>query len=173
MHTVTLFICMNPQYKHIFNRANIDLSTINSALDIGCGEGKFANFLDENGIKVTAIDIEDAPYLRPNVIFKRNRFEDFETDQVFDLVHARHVVPFMENKPEQVRRMLTMGKYVLFTFFGPNDPWQNLSISKEEILEALHDVTILYISEEEFIGPKMDGGMKPWHIFTVVFKTNL
>lgn len=146
---------------------------ITSTLDIGCGDGKFANFLSENSIKVTAIDIQDAPDLRPDVVFEKTSFEDFETDTIFDLVHARNVLPFMENKPEQVKRMLTMGKYVLFTFFGPHDPWQKMSVPKDEIVSVLHDVTIVYLSEEEFIGPQIDGTLKPWHLFTVVVKTNL
>jgi hypothetical protein len=132
----------------------------------------FQIFLSENGVQVTAIDTQDAPLLDEAVTFEKIRFEEFETEEKFDLVHARNVVPFFENKTEQVRRMLRMGKYVFFTFFGPKDPWERLTISKEEMLTALTaGAEILYLGEEEYIGKKMDGSMKPWHLFTVVVKT--
>ena len=164
---------MNPQYRHIFNKASIDLTTLETVLDVGCGEGIFSNFLHAQGIKVTAIDKENQPELHTGIKFEKTTFEDFESGEVFDLVHARNVVPFMENKPKQVARMLTMGRHILFTFFGPHDPWQNLVINKEEIVPILKDVEILYSSEEEFVGKTMNGDKKPWHIFTYVVKTGL
>src|SRR5690606_39196728 len=99
--------------------------------------------------------------------------EEFETSEIYDLVHARNVVPFMHDKAKQVVKMLTMGRYILFTFFGPHDPWNNLSAEKEEILPSLKNSEIIYSCEEEFVGKTMTGDKKAWHIFTYVVKTTL
>jgi SAM-dependent methyltransferase len=162
---------LNTIYKGIpIAHSNDEIST---ALEIGCGDGKFANFLQENGVTVTAVDIERSPNLNKDITFEMMKFENYTPDTVFDLVHARNVIPFFKDKPEQLKRLLTMGKYVFFTFFGPHDPWAefNRTISKEDMVSVLKNVTVLYSKEEEYIGPTMKGDLKPWHIFTYVVKT--
>ncbi len=147
-----------------------------SVLEIGPGEGKFANFLAENGVSVTAIDTKRFSQLNELVKFEEIKFEDFNSEKVFDLVHARNVVPFFSNKKEQLKRMLKMGKFVYFTFFGPHDPWasRGLTIEKDELLSVITNEEILYVKEEEFVGLTMNGEYKPWHIFTYLhYRTNV
>lgn len=161
-------------YKN-YIKSDIPNEEIKTVLEIGPGTGKFANELVEHGLEVTAIDLERSPNLNEKITFEKMSFEDYTTDKVFDLVHARNVIPFFKDKKSQLKKMLSMGKYVFFTFFGPNDPWasKGMSISNEEMLDVMKDVEILFSDEREFIGPKMDGEMKPWHIFTYLVKTKL
>ncbi len=145
-----------------------------TALEIGPGEGKFSNFLEENGVEVTAVDLTRAPSLNEKVHFETMKFENYTPDGIFDLVHARNVMPFFKDKPEQLKRMLLMGKFVYFTFFGPKDPWatKGMSATKEEILDGLEGAKILYMKEEEFEGFTMNKEVKPWHIFTYLVQTS-
>lgn len=146
---------------------------IRTVLEIGPHDGHFCNQLVENGVSVTAIDIKRSNLIDQRVYFEEMNFEDYHTDQKFDLVHARNVIPFFENKVEQIEKILNMGKYVYFTFFGPNDPWAEIgrSLDKNEILHLLKNVEILYSKEEEYKGKTMNGVEKAWHVYTYLILT--
>lgn len=159
-------------YKDI--RAKLPEDEILTVLEIGPGEGRFSNTLAEEDIAVTAVDLERSSNISEKVHFETMSFEDYHSDGVFDLIHARNVIPFFKDKPKQLGRMLSMGKYVYITFFGPKDPWSELgrTIAKEEILSVLSSKhTILYAKEEEFVGSTLNGDLKPWHIFTYLIQT--
>lgn len=146
---------------------------IRTALDIGCGEGRKANHLCEQGVEVTAIDIEPQTTLDPRVHFIQTKFEDYEPGMVFDLVHAHNAVPLFEDKIRQISRMLSMGRFVFFTFLGPEDPWVALgrTISKEEVMETLRDTEIIYYSEQKYENSTFLGKTKKWHKYSVLVRT--
>lgn len=160
-------------YKDV--RGKLPSGDITTALEIGPGEGKFCNALQESGVLVTAIDKERSSNIHPQVRFETMSFEDYIPDKPFDLVHARNVIPFFKNKPEQLARMLSMGRYVYFTFFGPSDPWaeKGMTISKDEMLPVLKSAKILYWKEEQYEGSTMKGDIKPWHVFTYLVQTGI
>ncbi len=163
---------LNKIYKKI--NASFPDEEIRSVLEIGPKDGHFSNLLVENGLNVTAIDIERSPLIDSRVDFEQMRFEDYHSDKIFDLVHARNVIPFLDNKVKQIEKMFKMGKYVYFTFFGPNDPWveQGRTMEKEDISHLLKDVEILYFREEEYKGKTMLGVEKFWHVYTYLVRTN-
>lgn len=162
---------LNSIYKKI--PALFPNEEIKRVLEVRPKDGEFANFLVENSIDVTAIDIERSPLLNEKIYFEQMDFEDYTTNEVFDLVHARNVIPFFKDKVGQIAKLFTLGTYVYFTFFGPKDPWaeSGRSLAKEAISHLLANVEILYFKEEEYVAKTMRGIPKAWHVYTYLVKT--
>lgn len=161
--------------SHIYKKipALLPGDEIKTVLEVGPKDGDFSNYLVERGVAVTAVDIERSPLLSEKVCFEEMDFEQYHTDEIFDLVHARNVIPFFTDKVGQIAKLFTMGRYVYFTFFGPKDLWaeQGRNLAKEDISHLLAGVEILYYKEEEYIAKTMKGIPKAFHKYTYIVKT--
>jgi trans-aconitate methyltransferase len=139
--------------SHTLEELGINLRSIKSALDIGCGTGRDANSLAQRGIDVHAIDIVPPKIPYGKVKFTEISFQRYIPPQYFDLVYASHIIPYLYDPKEQLQRMLSMGKYVFFNVLGPKYNHEGTNrFTKEEVLQLLHEQkkTILYFAEEEF-----------------------
>lgn len=94
---------------------------VQSVLDVGCGIGDNARALLSRGLKVTALS-PDGNHQRyfdamrePNLSFHSGRFEDFQTDEVFDLVLMSESQNYFDAEIglQQARRYLRAGGYLL------------------------------------------------------------
>jgi SAM-dependent methyltransferase len=77
-------------------------------LEVGCGEGRLARFLDELGYCVTAID-PDAP---EGAIFQAATLEEFDDPGRFDAVVASrslHHIPDLAGALSKIQRLLVPG----------------------------------------------------------------
>jgi predicted TPR repeat methyltransferase len=149
-------------------KVGINLRSIKSALDIGCGTGRDANSLAQRGIDVHAIDIVPLKISYEKVKFTEISFQNYIPPQYFDLVYAIHVIPYLHHPTEQLQRMLGMGRYVFFNVFGPEHNRGGINrFTKEEMLQLLHEKkkTILYVAEEKIIvKEKLDQQHLCWFI---------
>jgi len=71
----------------------------NKVLDLGAGEGKFAQMFLDCGATVTAVDMKPPAFQDPALIVKKIKIEDFcasEEGEQYDLVFARNVIQFLD-----------------------------------------------------------------------------
>lgn len=149
------------------------------ALDVGARNCVYATELAEAGFSVDAIDVIDCPSqcLASNIHYTKVRFEDFSVLKKYDVIIARHVIPFLSISIEKsLHKLIDMlsGNGVLYiSVFGEKDDWSvkdNVMITN---LNNLHKIVgnyvhVLYQSEEEFKGKTYSGEIKKWHIITMV-----
>lgn len=146
------------------------------ALDLGCGSGRLISDLNENGYDTIGVDKEPSevgPYIVSDI-------KDFEIEKgSYDLITARFVLPFLgsvEEMQSTVDRMyqgLKPGGVMFYNYLGKDDPWNteenkhitftNRSLSKFSAKE-------LYFSESKYLGPRMNGELKYWHVFSYLLK---
>ncbi|MDQ3415481.1 MAG: methyltransferase domain-containing protein, partial [Verrucomicrobiota bacterium] len=94
---------------------------VQSVLDVGCGIGDNARAMLSRGLKVTALspDENHKRYFEDirtqNLTFHSSRFEDFETDEIFDLVLMSESQNYFDAEIglKQARRYLRAGGYLL------------------------------------------------------------
>lgn len=150
------------------------------ALDIGARDCSNAIDLINVGFNVDAVDTEDCPAQcnSENIKYIKSRFEDFCPDVKYDLIVARHVIPFLsdpiESSLEKIVEMLSERGVLYLTVFGEDDEWLNNPKVKitnlESVIKALKKYgNIAYKAEERFEGKKYSGDVKRWHVITVVF----
>jgi cyclopropane fatty-acyl-phospholipid synthase-like methyltransferase len=68
-------------------------------LDLGAGEGKFAQMFLDRGAIVTAVDKQPPAFQDPALIVKKIKIEDFcavESDECYDFIFARNVIQFLD-----------------------------------------------------------------------------
>ena len=94
---------------------------VQSVLDVGCGIGDNARALLSRGLKVTALSPDEnhkryfEDIREPNLSFLSGRFEDFQTDEIFDLVLMSESQNYFDAEIglQQARRYLRAGGYLL------------------------------------------------------------
>lgn len=157
----------------------LELLSGKNALDIGARNCSDAIDLVNAGFIVDALDIKDCPPQCniENVRYIRTRFEDFQPDKKYDLIIARHVIPFLNNpiesSLEKILEMLTESGVLYFTAFGEDDEWSsNLNVKITNLPNIINGITkygkVVYEAEERYEGKTYSGDAKKWHIITVV-----
>lgn len=107
-----------------------------NALDIGCGEGDLMYQLEQRGIEGTGIDISKLAISRaqdkvPQGSFICANFEDYQfpNDISFDLIFAKFVIAFIENKEsflDKINQLLKEdGTFVIMTPVAKELPENN------------------------------------------------
>jgi hypothetical protein len=163
----------------------LTLSSINKlqgtkVLDIGSRDCKTIIPFLKNNFSVDALDKDDykkecegigASFIQANIL-------DFKTDTKYDIVIARHIVPFLNQSIQDSIKTLFSFKnstgVVFVTLFGEDDEWNSNDrvtiISSKEALAVCNDlkVKVLYQSEEKYNGKLYSGEGKFWHVITLV-----
>ncbi len=95
-------------------------SGLRTALDVGCGVGYFAAFLQQRGFQVTAIDgrqenLEEARRRHPQIDFRLGDVEELPATElgVFDLVLCFGLLYHLENPLRALRRLRAVTGRVL------------------------------------------------------------
>ncbi len=136
-------------------------SSVNTALDVGCGMGDVALKLAGRGIQVTSIspianyDDRLKSLRTRGVVYRRTRFEDFESDHLYDLVMMVESCGYFEARPSihRAMRLLRPGGFFLVAnpFRIADVPYMVgrhvLSDYREEarqagfVVQEMHDIT--------------------------------
>ena len=140
-----------------------------TVLDIGTKDGRVAIPFTELGLTVDAIDIRDPEHTLPNISFTKVSVEDFvETNtKRFDIVTARHILPFTSNPLGLIEKINTIAGVFVFSCFGPEDDWKDrddiVFLDKQEIHPLFPAKHIRHYSETFEYGSTYAGVMKFWH----------
>ena len=100
-------------------------------LDIGCGEGKDAVYMAQQGCNVSAFDITQSGIRKTKLLAEKRGVEinafvadinDFEIDEKFDIVYSTGTIQYLfshriEAFFEKIKDMVNVGGYVYFNVF--------------------------------------------------------
>ncbi|MFQ5915709.1 MAG: class I SAM-dependent methyltransferase [Nitrospinota bacterium] len=94
-----------------------------TALDVGCGTGRWSRYLKEHGYSATGIDIRDqviklARNLSPDINYLNQSIETFHTEQPFDLISSVEVIQHFPPEEQamtirKLRQVLKLGGYAI------------------------------------------------------------
>ncbi len=146
-----------------------------SMLDVGTRDFRYAKeFLELGFSYVEALDplLPEDQKIPEKIIFHQTTLENFIPKKKFDIVVCRHVLSFTDNPYKAIEKLLLIGKTVIFTIFGPNDPWAGKvkTITHEDLMIFLEDFNIRYHSEAHYFAKTYAGDEKLWHVHTVIVK---
>lgn len=127
-------------------------------LDLGAGNGTFAQIFVERGARVTVVDISIRKITDPSVTTKKMRVEDFvEIEQTgkFGLIFARNILQFLDKPwvfetlfPWLDDHLSSAGVIAVETFYqDPEPPFDHPMRS----LYTLQELTTHFISWEELL----------------------
>lgn len=162
--------------------SNLGLLEGKTALDIGARDCSIALTLADNGFLVDAIDILDCPEKcqAPKIHYTKVPFEDFKPSKKYDLVVARHVIPFLsssiESSLDKVFGLINDKGVFFFTLFGEKDGWANSPKVKVTSIDYVRETVanrgrIVYETEQHYEGKTYAGNIKKWHVITMVVVT--
>lgn len=160
------------------------------ALDVGCGPGRDAKFLLQQGWQVDGLDGNESALniAVENCIrsagFKplQASFEDISfRPKSYDLITASYSLPFCHPKHfsgfwKNLVESLKSGSYLSCDFFGPNDEWNtpqrtNMTfLSRAQVEKMIPGFEILNLDEKEEEAPTALGPLKHWHILSCNFR---
>jgi hypothetical protein len=144
-------------------------------LDVGARDCRYAKeFLELGFTDVHAFDIKKLKGLDigPKITYSDSSLFDYNPPRNFDIVVCRHVLPFTGNIRAGIQKLLTLGKVVVFTVFGPEHTANNPElISHEDVLAELSSYAIRYQSDAKYFASNYAGQEKFWHVLTFVVET--
>lgn len=153
-----------------------------AALDIGARDCRIANRLVELGYSVDAIEPNPQPgtELAEGITFHRTKLEDFEADQLYDLVVASMVSQLVDldlgSYLARLRSLVRADGLIYVTLIGDEDEWAGIPSAKAVsyddacALIAEEGLTPLYRSNERFEGRVYSGETKSWHLYRFVLE---
>lgn len=167
-----------------------EMDVIQSVVDIGCGAGTDTIFLLQKGIKVYAIDREEASLriiqqrlkninketLLDNFQFINESFERASLPSV-DLVNSYNSLSYCEPKYfydfiSKVKESINKNGVFVGNFFGIEDSWngkKNMTfLSKDEVINIFKDFNIIEINEIKKKGITSLKAEKFWHFIDVI-----
>ena len=167
--------------KPIILLKKLDLLSGGIALDVGAKDCADSVDLVSEGFVVDSVDINEKSSFcdAKDVTYIQSRFEDFTTDKKYNLILSRHVLPFLDldikDSLNKISDLMLQDAVLYFTVFGSADDWSSnpdIKIcSKDDALDIASKIgTVLYQSEEKFIGKTYKGDTKNWHITTIVLR---
>ena len=159
-----------------------------AVLDIGCGEGKDAVYMAQQGCKVTAFDVTDSGIRKLKKLALNRSVEieafvadinNFEINKQYDIIYSTGTIQYLfdENIPSffnKIRNMTTIGGIVYFNVFVEK-PFLELppDWDKEEKMWKTGDL-FSYFSDwkihiiNEVIFEDNSGGVKHYHCMDTV-----
>lgn len=152
------------------------------ALDIGARDCRIANRLAELGYSVDAIDPHPQPgtELADGITFHSTKLEDFEADQLYDLVVASMVSQLVDLDLAAylacLRSLVRADGLIYVTLIGDEDDWAGIpsakAVSHDEACALIAEagLTPLYRSNERFEGRVYSGDTKSWHLYRFVLE---
>lgn len=175
-----------PVYPHLVQAVKrLGLVPGRVAVDVGCGAGRDARYLLEQGFEVHAFD-QDADAIghlqdlgeHPGFTARQCRFEDFDYPRA-DLISACSSLFFcppaaFERAWQKIAQALRPGGVFCGHFMGPQDSWaqmdrDDLSIHRREQLDALFEgFELLDVHEHNQPGRTLVGREKHWHTWSVL-----
>ncbi len=167
----------------------LDDSLPRTAVDVGCGAGRDAMFLIEQGFTVHAFDNNDEAIARLRALAKQHlkvsllpQVSSFEQYDYPDAALITACSSLFFCHPDlfpavwaKVTQSLLSGGIFCGHFMGPNDSWArmgwgDLSVHTHTQLTALfeQDYRVLDIYEHEADGATLLGREKHWHTYSVL-----
>ena len=157
----------------------LDLLKGDTALDVGARDCRIANELANIGYRVDAVDIKERPEtcLTDGVNYIQSKFEDFQSNQKYNLIVASNIIPFLTTSIQEsllsLSNLLASNGILYFTVFGREDGWADEPDVKTIDIAGVHKIAleigkIVYESEERYKGKTYSGKNKNWHIITMV-----
>ncbi len=182
----SLSVEVYPHLKMAFQFVDASLPKV--AVDVGCGAGRDALYMVEQGYKVYAYDRSEAAILTlsenartslGNTLFPQvSTYEQYEYP-TSSLICACFSLFFCNPKLfaiawSNINRSLLSGGVFCGHFMGPNDSWVkiggDLTIhSRIEVEDLFHDgFEIINIFEHNAEGAALLGTPKHWHTYSVI-----
>ena len=96
-------------------------------MDVGARDCRITNELTNVGYRVDAVDIKERPEtcLTDRVNYIQSKFEDFQSDQKYNLIVASNVIPFLATSIQEsllsLSNLLASNGVLYFTVFGGED----------------------------------------------------
>lgn len=159
-----------------------------SVLDIGCGEGKDAVYMAQQGCDVTAFDITESGIRKTKLLAEKRGVNidafvadvnDFMIEKHFDIIYSTGTVQYLRDDCipiffEKVKSMLQIGGIVYFNVFV-DKPFIELppDWDKEEKMWKTGDLFIPFADwkihkMDEVIFEDMSGGIKHRHCMDTI-----
>jgi 2-polyprenyl-3-methyl-5-hydroxy-6-metoxy-1,4-benzoquinol methylase len=155
-----------------------------NALDCGCGSGENAQWLEERGYTVTAVDTNQEAITRTSgrltagtaKIADARAFTS-ETNDQYSVILAINIVQFFSSKEEILRfvdscyEKLVAGGVLVLSLFGEHDDWKHLHLfTAEEVRTTLcKQFEILEFRDREYdaVPTGTEKPPKHWHVIAV------
>jgi len=171
---------LHPHYENL----DPHLPAGGDALDLGCGVGQGVVHLLEKGFNVTAVDVEQPAldFLKQRVPIDakctliQSSFQDFVPPSTYDVVVAHFSLFFLN--PEEFKvfwptvvNAVKPGGILSTQLLGTQDTWVARGYNvhtREQVLELLQPLEILFLDEVEKDGQTAVGTEKHWHLFHIV-----
>lgn len=140
------------------------------ALDVGCGKAA-SRKLEEFGFEVYGFDRK---HENPE---HRLKFEDFETDQKYDLVLISNVLWFLDDPIFQIERyskFLKPDGVMCFNVLAPEDDWAKAgkyeAFTKAQFQEVLSDINLktVFDCQIAYDGRSLSETQKHWEMLCYV-----
>ncbi len=140
-------------------------------LDIGCGIGAYSRILGSKGAQVVAIDISHkmieiaTECCRDfNVIFENTSFQDFSTDQKFDLIIGGFMLGYFDDLASSFQKIKTLMNESGSCILSMIHPIKSSSIGREDgkyLLDNYFDENSVY--ESDFMSTSKKIQLKKWN----------
>lgn len=161
----------------IYNLKLVGVFSGKTALDIGARNTDLAVVLKDNGFEqVTLIDKDFIDIGAIDCNYIQTDLSDFNPTETFDLVIARHVLPFTDNPLQEFKKILSFSKVCYVTFFGNDDDRKRIFLFSKDEIEGIineHDsLEVLYKNEIHYQGKLYNGSLNNWHVFTYIIKNH-
>lgn len=156
-----------------------------NAVEIGCGAGNESIFLYNNGWNVLAVDknTEGLNQLQneyPHIQILNSTFEDINGLPESDFLFSAFSLPFCE--PQHFEKFVDIllksikpnGRFA-GNFFGLNDEWAKMNTNMtfctaDKVKSFFDQFEIEHFNEDEYLGKKVNGEDKYWHIINIIAK---
>lgn len=148
-----------------------------SALDVGCGNGRNANYLTQMGWQVTAIDTIPVE-LPPSIHFEQSSLLAFTPNQNYDVVLCLMVLHFLPDKDAvaaNIRKLQSLtapsGTLVISVFTERNPPGARPYLfARDELLSYFEGWKV--VREDYELAPPIyeDGKMTTYHVQRLVVR---
>jgi len=156
-----------------------------TAIDLGCGNGRDTLFLLSKGFNVYAIDSspDSIKIINENIsqkdreklILECTSFNEANWRNAL-LINASYCLPFCKKENfksvwSNLEKSIQSNGIFTGHFFGVNDDWKDLKLlERNEIDRMLNNFEILFFDEQEMDKESCTGPIKHWHIFEVIAK---